>query len=210
MFFKNSDNKKSFDDSIQNNLNKLFLMDIYVTITSYKLLEPLKAVIIDYSKNILSLRFKDLSLVENFIIGDPIVINLTNEGILYSANATVLIRYNSTMDVKIEKVLSKNDNRKEDRFLVSFSGEMEFENNNTFIVLKNISKSGLNFLSKVDLPLNSKVKITFTTYDFTKISCIVSIIHKNSLIDGFTYGAFIVNMDANNLKKLNICLQKLI
>lgn len=208
--FKNyDDQKKSFDKSINDSLNKLFLVDIYITITSYKLLSPIKAVVIDYSKNILSIRFKESNLIKKFTSGDPIVIHLLNDGTLYNANASILTRYDSTMDVIIEKVLSENDSRREERFLVSFSGEMAFQDKKSFIILKNISRQGLNFLSKVDLPLSAKVKITFETYDFIKISYTASIIHKNTLIDGYSYGAFIVNIDANNLKKLDHCLQNL-
>lgn len=203
------DHKKSFDKSISDNLNRLFLIDIYITITSYKLLAPIKAVVIDYSKNILSLRFKESDSIKKFTSGDPLVVHLLHDGIVYKANASVLTKYDLTMDVIIEKVLSEDDARKEKRFLVSFSGKMFFQDEDSFIIIKNISRQGLNFLSKVDLPLSTKVKLTFETYDFIKISYVASIIHKNKLIDGYSYGAFIVNIDANNLKKLNYCLQNL-
>lgn len=203
------DQKKMFDKSISESLNKLFLMDIYVTITSYKLLTPIKAVIIDYSNNILSLRPNDSQATKKFTSGDPVVIHLSSEDILYNANASILTNYNLTMDVIIEKVLSQKDIRREKRFLVSFSGEITYQNEKSFIVLKNISMQGLNFISKLDLPLNAKIDITFTTYDFTKISFVASIVHKNSLINGYSYGAFIVNIDANNLKKMDYCLHNL-
>lgn len=209
-FFKNyDDQKKSFDKSIANYLNKLFLVDIYVTITSYKLVVPVKAVVIDYSNNILSLRFKKPELIKNLTSADPIVIHLSNDEILYNANASILTKYDSTMDVIIEKVLSEKDARREKRFLVSFSGNLNLQGEKSFIIIQNISRHGINFRSKLDLSINTKVHVSFKTYDSTNISFIATIVHKNSLIDGYHYGAFIINIDANNLKKMVDCLKNL-
>ena len=203
------DNYNNFDDLLSNDLNKFFLRDIYVTLTCYKLTTSLAAVVIDYSNNILSIRFKSSDLTKNLLVGDPIVISLCHENILYNASASILTVYTSTMDLKIEKVVTKNESRSNKRFLVGFSGELTHDDNTSFIIVKNISLTGLKILSKVNLPLNSEIDISINTYDFVKITFRAKIIHKTTLIDAYYYGVEITNIDDTNAKKLNVCISSL-
>ena len=203
------DNFNNFDDLLSNDLNRFFLKDIYVTLTCYKLTTSLSAVVIDYSDNILSVRFKSSDLTKNLLVGDPIVISLSHENILYNASASILSVYTSTMDLKIEKVVTKNESRKNKRFLVGFSGELTYNDSKSFIIVKNISLTGLKILSKSNLPLNSEIDISINTYDFVRINFKAKIVHKTTLIDTYYYGVEITNIDNDNTKKLNVCINSL-
>ena len=205
----NTNDFNNFDDLLSNNLNRFFLKDIYVTLTCYKLTTSLKAVVIEYSNNILSIRFKSSDLTKKLLVGDPMVISLSHENILYNASATILSVYPSTMDLKIEKVVTKNESRSAKRFLVGFSGELIYNDTTSFIIVKNISLNGLKFLSKNNLSLNTEVDININTYDFVKINFKAKIVHKSTLIDTYSYGVTITDIDDINAKKLNECINNL-
>lgn len=204
------DKKDEFEDLINYNLNKFFLKDIYVTLTSYKLPVSVIAVVIDYASNILSVRFKDSNYTKNLQIGDPIIINITNNDTVYSASASIVSYYSTTMDLKIEKVTSKDDLRKEKRFLVALRGRVEFNNDKSFIIIKNLSQHGLSFSSKLNIPINSEISIYFNTYEFFQVSLIGKVVQKNSLADNYSYGISIKHIDNRSLRNLNVCIRNLI
>ena len=208
---QNKESKKDeFEDLINYNLNKIFLKDIYVTLTSYKLSVPVVAVIINYSDSILSVRFKKNSdYFKHLIIGDPVVINISDKDTLYSARSSVINCNSETIDLKVEKVSSKDDLRKEKRFLVGLSGEIKYDNNESFIIIKNISQTGLKFISKLNIPLGTDVPVLINTYEFLQINCIVKIVQKNTFLDNYSYGGTIKEIDNKSLKNLNTCIQNL-
>ena len=203
------ENNYDFDNAINTTLNKFFIKDIYITLTSYKLLTPLNAVVLDYSSNILTVRFKNSDLKTELLVGDPIVVNLVNKDKVYNASASVLVCSQSTMDLKIEKVVTKEELRKENRFLVGFSGELIYNDAKSFIVIKNISLKGLNFLSKEDIEVGTNIKLSINTYNFTKIDIMAKIVHKTSLIDNYSYGVLITEITGDNKKKLVECIKTL-
>lgn len=202
-------NNQDFAKAISSNLNKFFIKDIYVALTSYKLLTPLNAVVLDYASNILVVRFKSKDLQRELLVGDPVVINLVNKDVVYNVSASVLVCTSTTMDLKIEKVVKKEDLRKERRFLVGFSGELLHDNNKTFIVIKNIGLQGLNFLCKEDIEVGSEINVSINTYDYIKIDVKAKIVHKTSLIDNYSYGVFITDITEDNKVKLIKCLKSL-
>ena len=203
------ENNYDFDNAINTTLNKFFIKDIYITLTSYKLLTPLNAVVLDYSSNILTVRFKNSDLKTELLVGDPIVVNLVNKDKVYNASASVLVCSQSTMDLKIEKVVTKEELRKENRLLVGFSGELIYNDAKSFIVIKNISLKGLNFLSKEDIEVGTNIKLSINTYNFTKIDIMAKIVHKTSLIDNYSYGVLITEITGDNKKKLVECIKTL-
>ena len=207
---KNKEDKKDeFENLINDNLNKIFLKDIFVTLTSYKLPISLTAVVIDYTKNILSIRFKDSKYAQTLETGDPVVINIASNSILYNASASIVSHSSTNMDLKIEKVTSKDDLRKEQRFFVALKGKVTYNDDTSFIIIKNLSQNGLYFFSNLNMSLGSDVLVSFNTYEFFEVSIIGKIVQKNSLTDDYSYGISIEHIDDKSLRNLNICIRNL-
>ena len=209
MSFNKNTPKDEFDELINSNLSKGFLKDIYVMLTSYKIPLSIVAVIISYSEDILKLRFKDSKYVENLRLGDAIVVNISDGYMVYSATSVVLFYNTEIMELKVEKVSAKKDLRKEKRFLVKFRGEVEYGEQKSLIIVKNISQSGFNFVSKVDIPLGEEVLIKIITDESLQIKALIKIIQKSTLMDNYSYGVIINNMDNNSLKNFNKCIRNL-
>ncbi|HEX3029032.1 MAG TPA: PilZ domain-containing protein [Clostridia bacterium] len=194
--------------------NKLIKKDDTVDVKHYNMFNFLKAVATDITENSIRIQSKEKYGDLQVLVGDPIVINYTNSGEVYSISATLSQVF--MMDpleaiVKINKIEKMKDLRKFERFFVSYSASVKIlgVSENKFAAVKNISLGGLKVNCKEDIMLEDVIEMTVTIDKVNKLSFTGRVVRKGKTDNYNEYGIEFIEMSENNSKILHHCISQL-
>lgn len=174
-----------------------FKHGLAVSLRHYSHAELLKAVIIDSSYELVTLKLSHVEEFEKFHPGDPIAVGFEQNDHVYISSSTLLDIQKDAGElvIKVDNLEVLSNKRLFERFPVSFDANTRIgaSKSATKILVKNISFNGMLACSKQDFPIYQEMKLDF--FVGANVSLKAVVIRKTKEEHHFEYGLKLIYTD---------------